>query len=102
MLKSSLFALSLAALLVVGGSSYFSIAASKPKNAEAQTETVEKLIVASGTLTISLDLNRLDDAAGSENPIGQRYFLPSHPVPFSPLRQTTINCAVRCPDRLRS
>ena len=64
MLKSTLTGLMLPLLLLVGGSSD-SAAGAKQKSTDIQTETVEKLIVASGNVTMDVDLNRLNDAGSA-------------------------------------
>src|SRR5438105_10262656 len=66
MFRSILTVIMLPVLLLLGSSSENSAARveqkSQPKSTDNQTETVEKLIVASGSATIDLDLNRLNDA----------------------------------------
>ena len=65
MLKSTLTGLMLPLLLLFGSSSDNSAAREKQKSTEIQTETVEKLIVASGSATMDVDLNRLNDAGSA-------------------------------------
>ena len=63
MLRSILTVFTLPMLLLLGSSSNNSAARPKQKSTDIQTETVEKLIVASGSVTVDIDLNRLNDAA---------------------------------------
>ena len=65
MLKSTLTGLMLPLLLLFGSSSDNSAARVKQKSTDIQTETVEKLIVATGSVTMDLDLNRLNDAGSA-------------------------------------
>src|ERR1700694_5041393 len=62
MLRSTLTVFMLPMLLLLGSSSDNSAARVTQKSNDIQTETVEKLIVASGSATIDIDLNRLNDA----------------------------------------
>ena len=68
MLRSTLTVFMLPILLLLGSSSDNSAARVKQKSTETQkstdiqTETVEKLIVASGSATMDVDLDRLNDA----------------------------------------
>ena len=64
MLKSTLTVLMLPFLLLFGSSSN-SAAGAKQKSRDIHTETVEKLIVASGSVTMDVDLNRLNDAGAA-------------------------------------
>jgi len=52
-------------LLLFGSSSDNFAAREKQKSTDIQTETVEKLIVASGSVTMDVDLNRLNDAGSA-------------------------------------
>src|SRR5438046_796220 len=61
MLKSALTVFMLPLFLLLGSSSNNSAARPEQKNTDIQTETVEKLIVASGSVTMDLDLARLND-----------------------------------------
>ena len=65
MLKSKLTVFMLPLLLLLGSSSDNSAAREKQKSTEIQTETVEKLIVASGSVSMDVDLNRLNDAGSA-------------------------------------
>ena len=65
MLKSTLTGFMLPLLLLFGSSSDNSAARVKQKSTDIQTETVEKLIVASGSVTMDVDLNRLNDAGSA-------------------------------------
>ena len=65
MLKLTLTGLMLPLLLLFGSSSDNSAARVKQKSTDIQTETVEKLIVASGSVTMEVDLNRLNDAGSA-------------------------------------
>src|ERR1044071_185025 len=60
MLRSILAVFMLPTLLLLGSSSDNSAARVKQKGGEIQIETVEKLIVAGGSATIDIDLNRLN------------------------------------------
>ena len=62
MLRSILTVFMLPMLLLLASSSDNSAAREKQKSADIQVETVEKLIVASGSATLDLDLDRLNDA----------------------------------------
>ena len=65
MLKSTLTSFMLPLLLLLSSSSDNSAAREKQKNADIPTETVEKLIVASGSATMEVDLDRLNDAGAA-------------------------------------
>src|SRR5438552_4355942 len=65
MLRSILTVFMLPVLLLLGSSSDNSAARVRQKSNEIQTETVEKLIVASGSATMDVDLDRLNDAGSS-------------------------------------
>src|ERR1700730_11659134 len=65
MLRSTLTVFMLPMLLLLGSSSDNSAARGKQKSTDIQTETVEKLIVASGSRTLEVDLNRINDAGGA-------------------------------------
>ena len=65
MLKSTLTGFMLPLLLLFGSSSDNSAARVKQKSTDVQTETVEKLIVAGGSATMDVDLNRLNDAGSA-------------------------------------
>src|SRR5712671_4226577 len=65
MLKSTLMGAMLPLFLLLGSSSENSAAGSKQKSTEIQTETVEKLIAASGSVTMEVDLNRLNGAGAA-------------------------------------
>ena len=65
MLKSTLTSFMLPFLLLLSSSSDNSAAREKQKNADSPTETVEKLIVASGSATMEVDLDRLNDAGAA-------------------------------------
>src|SRR5438105_14368794 len=65
MLRSALTVIMLPILLLLGSSSDNSAARVRQNSTDIQTETVEKLIVASGSVTMDLDLGRLNDVAGS-------------------------------------
>ena len=65
MLKSTLTGFMLPVLLLFGSSSDNSAARVKQKSTDVQTETVEQLIVAGGSATMDLDLNRLNDAGSA-------------------------------------
>src|SRR5437764_764433 len=62
MLRSTLAVLLLPSLLLLASSSDNSAARPKRENAGSQAETVEKLIVAGGNVTMDIDLARLNDA----------------------------------------
>src|SRR5437667_11314074 len=62
MLRSILTVFMLPMLLLLGSSSDNSAARPKQKNADAQIETIEKLIVSNGNGTMDLDLDRLNNA----------------------------------------
>ena len=62
MLRSTLTVFMLPILLLLGSSSDNSAAGAKQKSTDIQTETVEKLVVAGGSATMEVDLNRLNDA----------------------------------------
>ena len=62
MLRSTLTVFMLPMLLLLGSSSDNSAARVKQKDPDISTETVEKLIVTSGSATIDVNLNRLNDA----------------------------------------
>src|SRR5437867_8572073 len=73
MLRSALTVIMLPILLLLGSSSNNSAARPKQKSTDIQTETVEKLIVASGSVTMDVDLARLNRAVAStekSNPLG--------------------------------
>src|ERR1051325_2649576 len=61
MLKSTLALFLLPTVLLLASSSNNSAAKPKQNNPAAQTETVEKLIVANGTASLELDLSRLNN-----------------------------------------
>src|SRR5438552_1783534 len=65
MLRSILTVFMLPMLLLLGSSSDNSAARPKQKRADAQIETIEKLIVSNGNGTMDLDLDRLNNAGGS-------------------------------------
>ena len=65
MLRLTLTVFMLPTLLLLGSSSENSAAREKQRSADAQTETTEKLIAASGSATIDLDLDRLNDAGSA-------------------------------------
>ena len=65
MLRSTLTVFMLPVLLLLGSSSDNSAARVKQKSTDIQTETVEKLIVASGSATMDVDLDRLNDAGSA-------------------------------------
>ena len=65
MLKSALTVFMLPLLLLLGSSSDNSAARPKEKSTDIQTETVEKLIVASGSVTMDIDLARLNDGVSA-------------------------------------
>ena len=65
MLKSTLTGLMLPAFTTFSSSSDNSAARAKQKSTDIQTETVEKLIVASGSVTLDVDLDRLNDAGSA-------------------------------------
>ena len=65
MVRTTTLGLMLSLLLIVGGSSNYSIAGSKQKSDSAQTETVQKLIIASGDVALDLDLNQFEDNQAS-------------------------------------
>src|SRR6059058_372019 len=65
MLKSALTVFMLPLFLLLGSSSDNSAARPEQKSTDIQTETVEKLIVASGNVTMDIDLARLNDSATS-------------------------------------
>src|SRR5438105_13882159 len=65
MLRSILAVFMLPILLLLGSSSDNSAARVKEKSTDVQIETVEKLIVASGSATIDVDLSRLDDTGNA-------------------------------------
>src|SRR3989442_43482 len=76
MLRSILTVFMLPILLLLGSSSDNSAAKPKQSNSENETETVEKLIVASGSVIMDVDLGRLNDVAGStekSNPATLRF-----------------------------
>ena len=62
MLRSTSMVFMLPVLLLLGSSSDNSAARVTQKSNDIQTETVEKLVVASGSATIDVDLNQLNDA----------------------------------------
>ena len=90
MLRSTLTALILPLLLLVSGSSGNSAPQSPAKSTGIQTETVEKLIVASGSVTMDVDLKRLNDAGAATGKIettrraGNIAFRTRPGFPFSP------------------
>ena len=65
MLKSTLTSFMLPLLLLLSSSSDNSAAREKQKSTDIQSETVEKLIVASGSATMEVDLDRLNDAGSA-------------------------------------
>src|SRR6266566_2019965 len=65
MLKTTLTAFMLPLLLLFGNSSENSGAQTKEKSPESQTGTLQKMIVASGSVAMSIDLNRLNGAGSS-------------------------------------
>src|SRR5438046_186586 len=65
MLKTTLTAFMLPLLLLFGNSSENSGAQTKEKSPESQSGTLQKMIVASGSVTMSIDLNRLNGAGSS-------------------------------------
>ncbi len=65
MLKTTLTAFMLPLLLLFGNSSENSGAQTKEKSPESQTGTLQKMIVASGSIAMSIDLNRLNGAGSS-------------------------------------
>src|SRR5438046_9838366 len=65
MLRSILTVFMLPVLALLGSSSDNSAVRTNQKSTDIQTETVEKLIVASGSATIDVDLNRLNDAVSA-------------------------------------
>src|SRR5437899_4855676 len=60
MLKRTLTAFMLPLLLLFCNSSQNSVAGSKQKSPDAQSGTLEKMIVASGSVAMNIDLNRLN------------------------------------------
>ena len=60
MLKSKLIFFTLPLLLLLSSSSENSVAESKQKGSEGQTGTLQKMIVADASVTMDLDLNRLN------------------------------------------
>ena len=60
MLKSKLIPFTLPLLLLFSNSSENSVAGSKQKSPESKTGTLEKMIVADGSVTMDIDLNRLN------------------------------------------
>src|SRR5438477_12898388 len=65
MLKSASTVFMLPLFLLLGSSSNNSAARPEQKNTDIQTETVEKLIVASGSVTMDVDLARLNDGVSA-------------------------------------
>ena len=59
-------------LLLFGTSSDNSAARPKQKSPEPQIETVQKLIVAGGTMTMEIDLDRLNDTGAVERKLPRR------------------------------
>src|SRR5436190_1287004 len=79
MLRSILTVFMLPTLLLLGSSSDNSEARVRQKSTDIQTETVEKLIAASGSVTMEVDLARLNDAVSTteeSNPATLRFALP--------------------------
>ena len=60
MLKSKLIPFTLPLLLLFSNSSENSVAGSKRTSPESQTGTLEKMIVADGSVTMDIDLNGLN------------------------------------------
>jgi len=60
MLKSKLIPFTLPLLLLLSNSLENSVAGSKQKSPESQTGTLEKMIVADGSVSMDIDLNRLN------------------------------------------
>jgi hypothetical protein len=68
MLKSKLIRFALPLLLLFSNSSENSVAGSKEKSPENQTGTLQKMIVADGSVAMNIDLNRLNGVS----PAGQK------------------------------
>ena len=63
MLKSKLIPFILPLLLLFSNSSQNSVAGPKRTSPESQTGTLEKMIVADGSVTMDIDLNRLNGSS---------------------------------------
>ena len=66
MLKSSLSLVALTLLLLFGISSDNSATQSKPQSSDGRSETIEKLIAASGSAEIDIDLDRFADEISAD------------------------------------
>ena len=65
MLKSKLALFALPLLLLFGNSSENSVAGSKQNSPETQTGTLQKMIVADGSVAMDVDLNRLNGVSSA-------------------------------------
>src|SRR6266496_2789345 len=97
MLKTTLTAFMLPLLLLFGNSSENSGAQTKEKSPESQTGTLQKMIVASGSVAMSIDLNRLN-GAGSSSGTSQLDTLRFAVVPNSFFTILVYNNVLRGPE----
>lgn len=72
MLKSKLIPFTLPLLLLLSNSSQNSVAGSKQTSPEGQTGTLQKMIVADGSVSMNLDLNRLNRSSVGPAAAGQK------------------------------
>ena len=95
MLKKMLSYFTLPLLLLLSNSSGNSAPQSPGKSPDGQTGTLERMIVASGSVTMDLDLNRLNgnDSATKESKLDTFRFEVG-PNSFSRSVSLTMSCAV--------
>jgi hypothetical protein len=74
MLKSKLALFALPLLLLFGNSSENSVAGSKQNSPETQTGTLQKMIVADGSVAMDVDLNRLNGVNSATGKLGTLRF----------------------------
>ena len=101
MLKSKLIFFTLPLLLLLSSSSENSVAESKQKNSDPPTGTFQKMIAENGSVTMDLDLNRLNGITQFwKDP--PHCILPQLPIPFFLFWFSTISCAAPSRDQWHS